>query len=348
VRAVRAEEHADVLVLGAGIAGLSCASALTRAGRRVLVLEKARGVGGRAATRRLDGQPVDHGVAFIHTEDPELLAHLEAAAAAHGPDELIDWPLRVEGAGQPCLPRAFAGRERRLALRGGLTVLAKHLSAGLQLRLGQRAEGLRPGQIDCDNGLFHAPDLVITAPLPQALELLRGLPPRPELHSALELLRAATVHPCITVIATYPADRPAPAWDICYPEAGPLALIAHDSRKRAAPRCHALVLQASPRWSREHLEGDPARWSADLLAAAAPYLPHQLGAPQGLQSHRWRYARLDGASQLAEPLLIDLGDGQRLGLAGEAFAWSGGVEAAFHSGRRLAQRLLVGPHKRDL
>ncbi|MDM0109352.1 FAD-dependent oxidoreductase [Variovorax sp. J22R24] len=43
---------ADVLVAGAGIAGLSCAAALARCGLRVVVLEALPHLGGRAANWR--------------------------------------------------------------------------------------------------------------------------------------------------------------------------------------------------------------------------------------------------------------------------------------------------------
>ena len=55
----------DVLIVGAGLCGLQAAGDLHQAKRRVLVLDKGRGVGGRAATRRWDGVPVDHGAQFF-------------------------------------------------------------------------------------------------------------------------------------------------------------------------------------------------------------------------------------------------------------------------------------------
>ncbi|MBC7939825.1 MAG: FAD-dependent oxidoreductase, partial [Chitinophagaceae bacterium] len=53
-----------VAVIGAGVAGAACASSLRQAGMNVTLFEKARGVGGRMATRRArwlgaDGQAQD-------------------------------------------------------------------------------------------------------------------------------------------------------------------------------------------------------------------------------------------------------------------------------------------------
>ncbi|MFM7102667.1 MAG: NAD(P)-binding protein, partial [Verrucomicrobiota bacterium] len=78
-----ATEHAtDVLVVGAGLAGLAAATALQRAGRSVRVLDKGRGVGGRLATRRIGGATFDHGAQFLTARDPRFAALLEGCRAA--------------------------------------------------------------------------------------------------------------------------------------------------------------------------------------------------------------------------------------------------------------------------
>ena len=71
----------DVIVIGAGAAGLAAADALVRAGRSVLVLEARDRIGGRCWTRRMPGlaAPVELGAEFIHGEAASTLALLERA-----------------------------------------------------------------------------------------------------------------------------------------------------------------------------------------------------------------------------------------------------------------------------
>ena len=65
-----------VIVVGAGVAGLACARALHRAGRRVLVLERESAPGGRARSRTVDGYTIDRGFQVLFTAYPVLGAAL--------------------------------------------------------------------------------------------------------------------------------------------------------------------------------------------------------------------------------------------------------------------------------
>jgi len=71
----------DVIVVGAGAAGLAAASRLARAGRSVLVLEARERIGGRCDTRRMPGvgAPVELGAEFIHGRPQATLDLLQAA-----------------------------------------------------------------------------------------------------------------------------------------------------------------------------------------------------------------------------------------------------------------------------
>jgi len=340
----------DVIVIGAGVAGLSCARGLVEAGRRVLVLERARGVGGRCATRRVEGQPVDHGPLFLHGDDPAFLA-----AVGSVPGALAGWPRHVDGVGAPCQPDALQAHQRRFTMAEGLSAFPKHLAEGVPVQLSTPVVGVEAAAHTmlvrtADGGVFEAKDVVIALPVEQSLQLLTELSgtivgtavDEKQLAGACALLRLFRSVPCLTLVAGYDDVGPPLSFDVLYPDdTDCLQLIANDTSKRGdSGGARVLVLQARPRWSRQRLELPEATWAAEMLAEAAARLGAWAGAPRFTLAHRWRYARVEPGTELQQPLRLTLTGGQRVGVAGEVFAPGGGVQAAWLSGTRLARRLL--------
>ncbi len=72
--------HAEVIVVGAGLAGLACAQRLTRRGVEVVVLEAAEAVGGRVRTDTVNGFLCDRGFQLINPAYPEVQRVLDVAA----------------------------------------------------------------------------------------------------------------------------------------------------------------------------------------------------------------------------------------------------------------------------
>ncbi|MFO7591353.1 MAG: NAD(P)/FAD-dependent oxidoreductase [Acidimicrobiia bacterium] len=65
------DRRADVCVVGAGLAGLSCARFLLRAGIDTVVIEASDGVGGRVRSDLVDGFVLDRGFQVLLTQYPE-------------------------------------------------------------------------------------------------------------------------------------------------------------------------------------------------------------------------------------------------------------------------------------
>jgi len=64
----------DIIVVGAGLAGLAAARHLQNAGQNVLVLESSDRVGGRVTSDEVDGFILDRGFQVINPKYPEVIA----------------------------------------------------------------------------------------------------------------------------------------------------------------------------------------------------------------------------------------------------------------------------------
>ncbi|WP_102125826.1 NAD(P)/FAD-dependent oxidoreductase [Deinococcus planocerae] len=124
----------DALVVGGGLAGLTAARVLTRAGRRVRVLEAADAVGGRVRSRAVEGFTLEAGYQVLFPAYPAVIRHLDLSAldlvpippaavirrGAHS--DVVGDPLRDPGGlpstlTTPVLPLADKLRVARLAAR---------------------------------------------------------------------------------------------------------------------------------------------------------------------------------------------------------------------------------------
>lgn len=118
--------RADVVVVGAGLAGLRCAQVLAGAGRDVVVLEASDGVGGRIRTDRVDGFLVDRGFQLLNPAYPAVrrwvdvdALHLQpfgagVAARAESGLDVLGHPLRSPAL-LPATVRTAARRPKEVA-----------------------------------------------------------------------------------------------------------------------------------------------------------------------------------------------------------------------------------------
>ncbi|WP_460448684.1 flavin monoamine oxidase family protein [Alsobacter sp. SYSU BS001988] len=103
----------DVVVVGAGAAGLAAARALQAAGTGVLVLEARARVGGRAFTDRCGDTPFDAGAAYVHYADRNPWVDIARSLGTPLP------PHRGWGGGAPFRDGVRLGEPERRRRRAG-------------------------------------------------------------------------------------------------------------------------------------------------------------------------------------------------------------------------------------
>ena len=97
----------DVIVIGAGIAGLAAARTLAEAGQRVALIEARDRAGGRILTVPAadGGLPVELGAEFVHGLPPELIDLVEEAGLTRFELEGDSRCVRAQQALSPCAPQ---------------------------------------------------------------------------------------------------------------------------------------------------------------------------------------------------------------------------------------------------
>jgi predicted NAD/FAD-dependent oxidoreductase len=299
----------SVAVVGAGMAGLTCAGALAQAGFAVTVYDKSRGLGGRLATRRSPVGTFDHGAIAVRAQTPDFAAYLAAATESGAAAACRD------GLGWVGLP--------------GMSGIVRPLAEGLTIRTATEVTAIRR-----DDSGWHltAADtvarhdlLVLAIPQPQAVRLCAGLP------SVAGALAGVAMRPVWAVLMAFDRPLTLPVGAGGLP---PLVAVTHCSAKAGrVPMPDRWVLHADADWSRRHLEQDKD-WVAHALCDtffAQTGLSRTATPPIYLEAHRWRFGLTDralGQSCLHDPAL-------GLGLCGD---WCLGddAEAAHASGLALA------------
>ena len=305
----------QIAIVGAGMAGLSCATRLAALGHEIALFDKGRGPGGRMATRRVEADGTmlrfDHGAQYFTARDPRFV---EQVARWEREGVVARWDVAGEDAwvGTPAMNapiKAMAGRH--------------------DVQFGTRIEQLlRDGdgwQLDGEGAPDRRFDAVVVAlPAEQAGPLLQ------QHASAMgDLADTTSSAPCWTIMAAFEQRLPSEQDTIRHH--GAIGWAARNNAKPGRGSAECWVVQASPDWSRTHLEDEATAVETALLDQLADAIGAPLPPRLAISAHRWRFARSGAAGKEA------LWDAQqRIGVCGD---WLIGprVEAAYLSGLILAE-----------
>lgn len=324
----------SIAVIGAGLAGLSCAQALQAAGHDVIVFEKSRGAAGRMSTKRGaseqgEGWQCDTGAQYFTARSPEFQDEVQRWLAA---GVAAEWQPQLKVFGEPASALTGKPPAQRYVGTPRMTAPARHLAESVQVRTqttvqSLRRDGsvwrLRSAEHDWLAESFDA--VVLAVPAPQAVPLLQ--PVHPEFCS---LAASVRMRGSWALMLRY-ASRLDLGFNAAFVNTGPLRWVAENSHKPGRNGQHCWLLHADAEWSDAHIED-----SADAVASALLSAFAELGgpAPEAWSAHRWRYA--DTEQPLQQGAVWSSAD--RLGLCGD-WLHGGKIEGAWLSGQRLATKM---------
>jgi predicted NAD/FAD-dependent oxidoreductase len=341
-------------IVGAGAAGAGAAYALRNTDIDVTVLEKSRGVCGRAATRRKHGCRYDHGANYVKDPDDRTTDLLHDL----GDDGLIDieepvWTFDHVGR----ITEGDGRDDHKFDWTEGMTQLAKRLFARTDVEV---ENGTRVASIDREGDRWSLTDtegdgygpfdaLLLTPPAPQTAALLADTRwddgRLPLLREAVGSVPHRTIR---TYVLHYPFEIDRPWYGLVNTDRE------HDigwlSREECKPG-HVpdgeslLIVQMSPDWSTAHYD-DPVDETVGTVAENVATLldDSTLAEPDWYDDQGWRYALPDrGVTDVVHDAedagLFFAGDW----VAGEARVhaalWNG-IEQGERAGEHLAASLL--------
>ncbi len=285
-----------VVVIGAGMAGLTCAKQLHHQGIDVTVVEKSGGVGGRLATRRLQGTWADHGVQYlsVNGEAFERFVH-----KLKNQGIVTEWTRAIHqltpaGLQAPDPEMIYP----RYSCPQGMTAIAKYLATDLNVLLKTRIVAVEvQGQqwlLTTENQeQIWADSVVATLPAPQFLALFQDLL-APEF---LKAVKSVKFNPNITIMAGYANNPEAlPTWQaVRWVDDSLLSWISFDSTKHPDQVAQPVfVFQSTAQFARQTLEEtDLQKVGKPMLQRAGEFLGEWLSNPEWWQVHRWRYALVE-------------------------------------------------------
>jgi len=267
-------------VIGAGISGLVCARTLAQGGHHVTVWEKSRSLGGRCATRKFGEHVVDHGVQYFTLRDLAIRAEVKKLCG----DRLKPLPNPILLAGQD--GQIYREGEERFYVGDGNNRLGAILAEGVLVRKEAEVQRIEKAGKKWKVLGEEFDAVVSSCPWPQTAALLG------------KKIAATGYDACLTVLLEYMVPREDSTGGSAYARLDasgkdPLAWTACENVKtgRIAAGSTVYVIQASPDYSRDHLEQSPEYWASDLqvLLEKLWHLdPEKRGS---VFAHRWRYAR---------------------------------------------------------
>jgi renalase len=324
-----ARHKTETLIIGAGISGLLAGKILSLAGKRVCIIDKSPGVGGRMATRRLNEGVFDHGAQFFTIRSKEFKPWVDSWIAKGIAQIWFENELQA-------IDGEESEKHYRYCGTSGMTSIAKDLKQGMDVRLNSPATAIsRDGGywsvITEDKEQYWSDQIILSAPVPQSLSLLQnGAVDLPE--QVERALLGIKYKPCIAGLFLLAGPSAIPAPGGMKFKQGDIQWLGDNTQKGISPNETAVTIHAAFDFSQRNFDLADDELAKMLIRSAAPWLGQEI---VDWQIHKWRYSM---PAQLY-PQQFFVPGLKGLYMIGDAFG-GGRVEGAATSGMAAARHLL--------
>lgn len=315
-----------VAVIGAGMAGLSCAAYLRQSGYFVEVFEQDRVIGGRVATMRNGLVAFDSGAQYLTARTDRFRTYINGLCAS---GYAAKWePKTTSGDRQGVqLHTWFVGTP-------GMSSIVRPLTESVRVHTSKRVHTIRDNgkgwmlwfEDETSVGPFAA--VAVCVPAPQA-RLLLG-----HLDGMADAIGRVRMMPSWAAMLRF-ENKILPDQDVYSDMSEVIRWIARNSSKPGrGGKGETIVIHASPNWSRETLDIEPEVVAEELWREVSSVLRLPKAQPQISMAHLWQHGLVDQA--LGESCLFS--SHYKVGAAGD---WCLGrlAEQAFESGQSLARAI---------
>ncbi len=320
-----------IAIIGAGISGLVVARELTKLAK-ITVFEKARGVGGRMATRSIDNYQFDHGSQhfFVKTtafknflqplEEQKIISRWDADFCEIDSNKIVH---RTKWSKEN--PH-FVGTPK-------MNNLCKYLATDIDVKSQVQVKNIvkKNNQwqlFDLENQSLGEFDWVIsTAPAKQTADLI------PECFCHLQQVKNIKMTGCFSLMLAF--EKPLEiSWQAALVRNSKISWISLDSSKPQRISKNCLVVHSTNSWAEENMENDLDCLKSELISELSQIIGFNANEAIHANIHRWRYANI--SKQKGDESLVDKVN--KLATCGD-WLIHGRIESAFISSMNLVDKI---------
>jgi renalase len=322
---MNAKKTYDVIIIGAGISGITAANQLKKNGLSVIILDKGKGIGGRLATKRIqngnDKIVFDYGAKFIEGDSPEFQ---EVLSNLLENNIIKEWQLVNDDKTES----NTKGRKKYIGIKS-IREIALFLSKGLEILNDTKAV-----KVSWTNGIwetttgsgetYNSKNLLLTLPVPQAMDLLENSKIFIPADKVVNLKKVA-YNRCIVAMLTLGSSSLLKLEGGVQIKQEPISFITDNNLKGINRSKTAVTVEMTNSFSHRNWEENDDEIAKKIIELSSPWIGSKV---IDYKIHKWKYSQ----PAISYDKRFEIIDEQKtFYLAGDAFLGNN-VESAYLSG----------------